>query len=60
MSFSTSSPRMEVKEALAQLRDHTLMVAAAIAYNHGNIHPKCEDCAAMIGDAIRSLMREQR
>lgn len=51
--------RMEVEEAMAQLRDAVYMEAAMIAYRYANKDPKCEDCALAIGDVIRGKMRPQ-
>lgn len=52
--------RMEIAEALAQMKDDTLMVAAAIAYGQAQHAKSCEECCLQIGDAIRSLMRPQK
>ena len=64
MFGSTSSPsRMEIKEALAQMRDSCLMEAANLAYREAEraeANGRCQETALMIGDAIRGLMREQR
>jgi hypothetical protein len=52
--------RLSVEEAMAQLRDSVLMECAMIAYKHGETHRKDDECALMIGDAIRGKMRVQR
>lgn len=51
--------RMAVEEALSQMKDEALMQAAMLAYKHAEVHRDCE-CATMIGDDIRKLLRPQR
>lgn len=60
MMFSSSQDKLDVREALRQMKDDSLMVAANLAYRHADTHPKCEECALAIGDQIRALMRPQR
>jgi hypothetical protein len=52
--------RLSVEEALAQLKDFTLMTAANLAYRHAETHKNCEECGNMIGDSIRAMMRPQQ
>ena len=52
--------RMKVEEALAQMKDHALMVAADIAYRQAEVSGACADCCITIADAIRNLMRPQQ
>ena len=58
--FMFTKSRMDVAEALAQLRDHTLMLAAMMAYGQVQHAKSCEECCLMIGDSIRALMRPQK
>lgn len=55
-----SKSRMEISEALDQLRDFTLMTAANLAYLHAETCKSREDCALMIADQIRQMMRVQK
>ncbi len=57
--LSAREERMSVEEALAQMRDFSLMMAADIAYRQADAHESCEDCLLAVGDAIRSMMRPQ-
>lgn len=53
--------RMTVEEALAQMRDETLMQCANLAYREAErANPACEETALIIADAIRGMMRKQR
>lgn len=59
MASLRPTERLTTSEAISAAYDDALMVAAELAYRHGETHRKDQEAANMIGDAIRALMKAQ-